>query len=175
MKPRHLTISTATLCLASVLGAEFGANNSGAWGPATNNLQMSITHKRTAGSPHTNPPVVLTLRIRNLSTNATVRFWKENAPEKSRDFFFLVTAPSGRRVSPEPPYSYHGSGNLVEIPPGQTEGFDVDLSTFCNFDEPGAYTITASHLRASNPRAEGGPRKPFRVFSNTISVQGDPP
>jgi hypothetical protein len=133
------------LCLASaLLGAAItSAENApaGEWGPATNNVQMSINLSLQPESGTTND-LRLVIRIRNTSTNQTVGMFVPDSGDRS-EASFTVNFPSGRSALLTRPAQ--DSGHLLRIGPSQTQELAFDLRKLDDFIESGLYVIRAQH------------------------------
>lgn len=95
--------------------------------------------------------VILSVRLRNLSTNLIFSFFGAGGVEDWPAAYFEVTSPSGKEVAirPEPPIHSSGSG-FIRLGPGQTEKFAFHVNLFCNFSEVGTYRIVGKwRLRPS--------------------------
>jgi hypothetical protein len=113
------------------------------WGPANCNEQLSIAFKDNGAGIKTNQPFNLEVRIKNLSTNQTIRLNIPMDPEVDAEFWFEVLAPSGTDVSPKLNSLPHGSGSLIIIPPNQVYERTFNLSALCGLHEIGIYKIIA--------------------------------
>src|SRR5207245_634415 len=101
--------------IARALGASSGTND---WGAVTNGAQMSLSLKEGEKGIKTHEPVVVKIRLRNLSASETFHFnlAKENA--QSWPFRFQVISPSGQQS--EKASEAYGRGRFVEVGPEQT-------------------------------------------------------
>jgi hypothetical protein len=172
----HLGFLTvfAVLVVSRTFADGSGTNQ---WGSPTNELQLSISI--VGGRIHLKPnePVMLLVRLRNLSATETVVFHRANALERSGAFSYTVIAPSGTDVSPPRAwqhYQLHGSGHFVDIPPGDLCKMQLDLSQVCTFGETGTYRITIRHQRSRWRDKEHKVWESFDVVSNTLDIDVGP-
>lgn len=147
-----------------------------AWGPASNYVQMSIdldtaaaTNKPALVFPMEEPRspqeattneavVILSVRLRNVSTNLTFQFLLNEEVEWSSAPFFEVILPSGKEVAtrpklpdqssaakmtwrPPPNRPRHALPDFIRLGPGQLQEFKFHLNRFCNFSQVGTYRV----------------------------------
>lgn len=126
------------------LRADAGGPTEDEWGPIVSNAQMSIHLKDAGNEIKTNQPVVLSIRIRNLSTNETFIFLRQIADFVSPpEISFIVVSPSGKELSPATYGPAHGSARFVAIPPQRSVDDQFNLRRFYKFNEMGTYKIIA--------------------------------
>jgi hypothetical protein len=113
------------------------------WGAVTNNARVGLVLKAESLTLRTNQPFTLTIRVQNLSSNQTLSIYRAGLVELDPLNTFQVLEPSGKDISPVPPKVYGGSGVLVQIPPGETTGYDFELRKLCKFNEVGVYKVVA--------------------------------
>jgi hypothetical protein len=135
-----------------------------AWGPVSNNVQMSISLDGGDRQPKTNEPFQLVVRLRNLSTTNVWAF-KSGAPTSDPygGVLCLITSPSGRDVSPNKPDN-SDSGEFINVAPSGVETFVFKLGSICKFEEIGTYRITAKKLVAIDKN------KQWSVVSNPLLI-----
>jgi hypothetical protein len=156
-----------------------GGLGAGDWGAPTNQLQMSIDLKQGGERTSTNQPVVLLIRIRNLSSKDTVHFQQPHfrqpgEPERASAFSFLVVTPSRKAVTLTVEEPLHSGGQFVFVGPGETREIDFDLSKLCKFDESGTYQIVSRCLLGRWLDREGKTVKAVQVISNPLRVSIGP-
>jgi hypothetical protein len=179
----------------AVIGITTEQDDASTWGPVTNNAQMSISVVQPGsvsgrlivigggtnpmGGYVTNPitvkrelkprePFNLWVRIRNLSTNEALWYFRARAPntEESVGLACVVVSPSGKDVSPKK-HTDGGSGAFGGVDPGKTTEFEFALSQLCKLEEMGTYKITAK--RAVDVVGKSG--RGFVLTSNTLCVR----
>jgi hypothetical protein len=115
------------------------------WGPATNQVQITISLKGDQKEIKTNQPFVFHYQVQNLSTNQIFHFFSSTVPINNISFSFVLAAPSGKRsvlrVS-SLATRLSQCGYTTIQPNGKTE-FDYQLSDIFKPDEIGTYNITA--------------------------------
>jgi hypothetical protein len=169
------------MLVVSVVVQAFGSDSpAGDWGTVTNNLQMCIKLGGDMNEAKVGQPLDLIIRIRNLSTNETY-FWIEPHTEVQDALYkIIVTAPSGKNVSPTMPYvPMAGSGATRSAEPGGTNVCDLNLENLFRFEEAGTYKISAQR-EIMGPIGNSGVRsngltivtsmKEFAVSSNPLYV-----
>jgi hypothetical protein len=166
------------LLLSSLLSGRTSADQpySGPGGPVTNQVQMSIdldiaaaTNKPAVAFPMEEPRspqevstnsavVILSVRLRNVSTNVTFQFLLNEEVEWSSAPFFEVILPSGKEVAtrpklpdqpsaakmtwrPPPNRPRHALPDFIRLGPGQVQEFKFHLNRFCTFSEVGTYRV----------------------------------
>lgn len=132
------------------------------WDSILTHLKVSIRLKGDSNEVKTNEPVHLMIHIENLSSNQTFFWVYGGVPTISRHFYFIITAPSGKDVSPA--YSRipgSGSANTLRIKPGESDEYETDLEFDCKFDEVGTYKIVLVF---------GGTTKEINAKSNVLSL-----
>lgn len=184
--------SYSILALLTVCRALAGEPAADEWGPLTNNAQMAISvtspwirsfrvgDTNAAQTPFSlkkelkvGEPFSLLVRIRNFSTNQTLRFLNDGAyPDAGLGLACVVISPSGKDVSAKmaSPSSgitvWGGSGHFATARPGQTAEFEFPLSQLCKLEEIGTYKITARKSTVAFNNAQ----KVIGFTSNTLSV-----
>ena len=129
----------------------------------TNKLRMSIRIKDNERELRTNQPVMLLLRIENLSSNETFMIKRQRST-----FSFIVFSPTGKLRSPKPDTdTYFGSWIFLE--PGKVEQWEFDLRSRCNLDELGAYRITAK-AKIVRPKKNTKVLETIEITSNQLRV-----
>ena len=157
------------------------------WGPVTNNVQMAISvtlpwnHTFRVGETNVaqepvsvkrevkaGEPFSLLVRIRNLSTNATLSFFNGGTYQNIDDgLACVVVSPSGKDVSPTmAPAIRLGSGSWIVVSPNQIVEFEFPLWRPCKLGEIGTYRITARKSTYARKKGE----KEFVLTSNTLCV-----
>ncbi len=102
---------------------------------------ISISLKESGKQIKTNGPVMVTVKVTNLSTNEILMFRIENLPN---DFKWTITSPSGKDVSPKHDALHEAiSGWFPKLNPMEFRESDYDLSDLFCFTEVGIYKITA--------------------------------
>ena len=136
------------------------------WGDITNNIQMSINLASNVGVIKTNEPVILFIRLRNLSTNDTFLIYEVNGVVRNRAYSFDVISSLGKNICPNmDKINEAESGDFTSIAPNQTGEFEYNLSQICKFNEIGNYKITAQRKMICPDQ-----KTRFKVMSNTINV-----
>jgi hypothetical protein len=152
---KKILYSIAILGMAAGPGASADGIGDNQWGPVTNNAQISLAVKGGQRIIKTTEPVKLLVRFRNLSTNETFGVFRTGEVEYDDTYSWVVISPSGKDISPDfrnIPTS--DNGHTVYIPPGQTNGVELNLRNLCRFDEVGTYKIVAKKeiwLRTNKP------------------------
>jgi len=157
----------AGLATGQALAETSGIEN---WGAATNYLQMSISLKGGERQIKTNQAIVLSIQLRNLSTNETFHFYQYGEVERSQALSFCVIPPSGKTINPKTPWSSRGQGSFVDVGPGEVKGIEFNLSKICKFDELGTYKIVGGCFLGYWLDREGKISKNVRVNSNPLNV-----
>lgn len=159
----YLSISILLISVDQCLAADADTN---AWGAVTNHIQMSISLKDGSQTLKTNQPVELTVRYRNVSTNETVLFYDPRSVVADVTYSFQIISPSGTDISPvRPTSSTAGSTFYHPIAPGGSFEADINLSSFCKFDQVGAYKVVVK--KVIFPQNVGDW---FTVVSNELDV-----
>jgi len=140
------------LAIGQCPGGELAGN---LWGPATNNVRMSIGVKTDDTTLKINDPVLLTIILTNISPDVRLSRMFQTAltTEYEDGYSFLIVSPSGKRITARalnqdsriPPTQrgqIPGSQDLAAHSPGYP--LTLHLSELCRFDEAGNYTITAT-------------------------------
>jgi hypothetical protein len=140
------------------------------WGPITNQLRMSITAEGDQYQIATSRPVKLLIRLANLSSNKTFHYYQPGVVEMTSALGFQVISPSGRDVSPKIQEQLHGSGQFVQIRPGQVWELRFNLSDLCRFGEIGTYRIKATCLLGHWTDREGKSSEGVQLNSNPLDV-----
>jgi hypothetical protein len=145
------------------VAAEVNTND---WGPATNNLQMSIRLDGAEKQIKAGQPFTLSIRYQNISTNEKFIVYKFNGAENDQSYSFLVTSPSGKNVSPDmKKIGESGSGQVLGVNPGQILEIKFNASKLFKLDEVGTYKIIAKKVIMSEARQDE-----FEVVSNPLDV-----
>jgi hypothetical protein len=112
------------------------------WSATNCDAKISVTLKEPAIEIKTNESVVVTVQIKNTSTNEVLIFLISNVPT---DFTWTITSPSGKDLSPKKPaFPADGFSSLiVHVNPMETSKYNFDLSSICNFNEIGTYKVFA--------------------------------
>jgi hypothetical protein len=152
---KKLLYSIMFLGFAVVRGASRDGTDDHRWGPATNDTQISIAVKGGQNIIKATEPVKLFMRYRSLSTNETFGVYRAGEVEYDDTCSWVVISPAGKDISPDfRKIPICDNGHTVYIPPGQTNGVELNLSKLCRFDEAGTYNIVAKkqiRLRSSKP------------------------
>ena len=142
---------------------EFATND---WGAIAGHTQISIVLKGSGRTFKTNQIVELLVRLRNLSANEDYGVFVARPLSGTEGLSFVIISPSGRNVSPTFRPSYRGSGGLVGVQPGQTDGFGFELGDICKTDEVGMYNILLKMKRWTPDR-----RNSFELVSNPLKFE----
>jgi hypothetical protein len=182
----------AILVASQTLAAEVLADE---WGPVTNNAQMSISAvlpgsvsgrvgfiigggTNPMGGYVTNPITVksvikpgeafnLWVRLRNLSTNETLRFvFSGTDQDEENGLAWVILSPSGKDISQRGTLAAAHSIRWVLAGPSRIGESEFPLSRFCKLEEIGTYKITARKSTFARHKDE----KAFVLTSNTLSV-----
>ena len=139
------------------------------WGLVVRNLQLSICLKDGLQETTTNGPVLLMVRVKNVSTNEWFSVDHYNN-EPQDGFDFQITNPSGKETTLLAGVP-HGSGGSSCIGPNQIGRFEINLSRLFTFDDLGTYKILASRRTISPPT-----EKPLTLISNPLflAITADP-
>jgi hypothetical protein len=144
------------------------------WGPAINNVRMSIGVKTGDGAIKINDPVVLTIVLTNVSADVRLSRMFQTAldTEYEDGYSFLIVSPSGKQITARAPNQrgrIPGNQDLAAHAPGYP--LTLNLSKLCRFDEAGDYTITAT----GDIRMPNDLNTLLKVVSNplTIKLVGD--
>jgi|SRR5665213_311816 len=137
------------------------------WGAMTNSALMSANLKGGNTEIKYGEPLVLSIMIKNISTNET--FDGEYMYLDDHDLSFVVISPSGKNISPVfkhgPTGFYSGPSGGFNVFPNQTSEIQFYLSNICDFHKIGTYKITAKQRLHANPG-----KKEFVVVSDTLTV-----
>lgn len=136
------------------------------FGITTNKIQMSISIAEINKKININQPFNLLICIKNESTNEL--FHGHYTYSNDHDLSFVVIAPSGKDISPEFSKDQEVvaiSGASILAYPNQIKKIQYNLSSTCNFNEVGVYTIVAKQKGYL-----GTNQIPFTVTSNPLSV-----
>lgn len=135
----YLILMFGTMTVWNVF-ADDGKTNE--WSATTCEAQISVALKEPAKEIKTNEPVIVTVQIKNTSTNEVLIFLISNVPT---DFTWNITSPSGKDLSPrKSAFPQPGFSSLnVRVNPMETSVHDFDLSSICNFNEIGTYKVFA--------------------------------
>ncbi|MGB8367711.1 MAG: hypothetical protein ACLPYZ_00190 [Limisphaerales bacterium] len=126
--------------------------------------EISIKLKEPAKEIKTNEPVILTVQIKNTSTNEMLMFRIENMPT---DFTWAVTSPSGKDLSPKPDLLHEAiSGWFPKLKPLESREIDFDLSSVCSFNEVGIYKVVAKKQVVSLSL----PKKGCEIVSKPLDI-----
>jgi len=130
--------------------ASFAANtNLYEWGPTIGSFQMSIRLKDGGTELKSNQPIDLMVRIKNSSTNETLKFVLYNGQVDSPSNFSLsILSPSGKDIyvwhSPVTPGGeVYGNASSVIVPPGGVSEFPFRALGLSESLTNGVYTIVA--------------------------------
>ncbi len=111
--------------------------------------------------------VVLWIVFTNMSSNDMFYLPTVRDIVNEVQYSFVVTFPSGKRVSPHGDPMLSRSMTLNRLAPSEMRQFTFPLSEICKFDEIGTYTITASRS-VSWPN---GKQDYFEVASNPLTIK----
>jgi hypothetical protein len=115
-----------------------------AWGPINSNLQMSISVKGGTNEIKTNQPLILLVRIRNLSTNENYYYERYGDGLVDSVTNFVVTSPSGKDILPLYLSISRHPARFETVLAGKTLEYDFVLTFEYKFDELGVYKIIAN-------------------------------
>jgi hypothetical protein len=136
------------------------------WGPATNDLQMSIGLRNGVHTITNGQPCILSVRFKNLSKSKLLEVEKMRWMEGDHTYSFTVIDPSGKDIAPKANHEpFGGSADVIEIPPGQTRGVEFNLTAVCKISTTGNYRVIAKKVMWS---FEG--KGPFQVVSNPLKI-----
>jgi hypothetical protein len=126
--------------------------------------EISIKLKESAKEIKTNEPVVVTIQIKNTSTNEMLMFRIENVPT---DFTWAITSPSGKDLSPKPDFTHEViSGWMPKLKPLESRESGYDLGSVCSFNEVGTYKIVTKKQVVSLSKKH----KVCEIVSNPLEV-----
>jgi hypothetical protein len=149
-----------------VCRAYAGAAGTNDWGLATNDLQMSISLEGGSPALKTGQSVSLLFRYKNVSTNQLFGVYKTLGTVDDSSYSFIVSAPSGKNVSPKRMTEESASGSFIAMDPGQIIEIHFDGARLFKFDEVGTYKITAKKVMWSEAK-----KQQFELVSNTLEVK----
>jgi hypothetical protein len=161
----YYTSILVAFSLARALSAPAGTND---WGAVTNGAQMSISLKEGENGIKIHQPVVVKIRLRNLSVDETFHFNLAKENGQSWPFRFQVISPSGEQSANAS--EAYGRGRFVDVSPKQTKEFEFDLSRTCKFDQAGTYQVIAKLTVDYNWAVKAEALKGAEVVSNPVYV-----
>jgi hypothetical protein len=126
------------LTISTITGSRAFASDTNKTVVSFCDAEISIKLKEPAKEIKTNEPVVVTVQIKNTSTNETLMFLIENVPT---DFSWNIISPSGKDLSPTNQFPAGGSGWMPKLKPLELRETDFDLSSVCRFTEAGTYKV----------------------------------
>lgn len=153
--------------IVSLRWSDAGEVKTNHWGPATNQIQISISFKGEQKQIKTNEPFNIVYRVKNNSTNEAFHFFHATTPDQNIAFSFNIFAPSGKEslLNVSPTNLRIQQAGWFDIPHGQTREFDYKISDILKFDEIGAYQITAKIWMSLVGSSNG-----FEVISPPLSL-----
>ena len=152
--------------LALLLCRQGIADDQHAWGPVTNNIQMSIRAKSSVGTITTNESVKMVICYRNISTNEVFVTYVANGIVCDPSFSLSVIAPSGKDISPDLTKYASESGRFMSIGPKQLAEVEFSLSSVCDLSESGTYRITLKKQMLTPEK-----HTPYSIVSNTLLLR----
>ena len=162
MKAYCWFFAITVLAVWQAFSGEIGTHQ---WGSGTNNVQMSVSLKGGQKEIETNQPLILSILIRNVSTNATFILPLMNWIEADPGFSIVVISPTGKDVSPKPKIGAHGSADLAALGPNQSIKREFNLGSLCKLNEIGTYRIIMKRQVWFSQE-----EKAFQVVSNPLDV-----
>jgi hypothetical protein len=112
-------------------------------------------------------PFNLWVRLRNLSTNQTLRFLSSGTDQdEEHGLAWVIISPSGKDISPRGTLAVAGSSRWVLVRPNGIGEFEFPLSRFCKLEEVGTYKITARKSTFAIRKGE----KTIVLISNTLCI-----
>jgi hypothetical protein len=155
------------LAITVAYSTSIGATNINEWGPATNNLQMSISLEGNNNHIKCGEPANLICRYKNLSTNEVFSVYEFTGVVDDTSYSFIITSPAGEHIKPFVKVQEPASGAYHFLRPGQIFEIEFDLGKVYKLDQVGTYTIIAKKSEMLLP----GKSQAFEVISNTLEVK----
>ena len=139
MKTKLTTLNIVSLIwLATSLGSLAAETPPGReWGPANNGARMAIFLAEDSGI---RARLALVVEIQNVSTNKPLSLYLKHLAEGSENLTFTARDRFGQDI-PKKKVNSTASGMLVNLAPGESTRFTVDLRRLFSFVEPGPYDI----------------------------------
>jgi len=117
-------------------------------------------------------PVTLLIGFRDIATNGSLFFMRNQNTEYDSRFEFSIATPSGEAVSLKPWSRSGGHGVILEITSARPSYLTIHLSEIFSFSETGLYKISVERIMDPFDPAKG-PRssEPFSVAANPLIIR----